>query len=888
LAKNDMAMKGLLDFLDPDDCELESSAENRIFLSPADSLMTKEKADAFHIVSGSVRIFVTWTYEDGCNGRRVFLGILPEGKTIPALAFKDEDESGQSREWHFLLETLDGAEILWHKGMATKVAQINFLQDIAEATDEHKGHTANVVEIYQREGQDFGRAMVEYYEWVAARDYVFIMNGEKGIVSAKNDAYDIIANVFNEGIVIGAGHPIYRAVAYACHKSGIPIKDIKKLSEYCGEDITVPNIAEASQFICRSVVLKSDWYKNDCGTLVADWNGKTVACIPGRYGHYKIFDGEEREAYPLTKEIAQEISLDAYAISRALPHRELRKKDLIDYSFKSIRRADIMLVCALALAGALVGVLIPTLNQKIYDEYIPLGDLNQLVQICTVIASFMVGSLFFDIVKNLAEFRISSHVGYDLQGAVYHRVFMMPERFFRSYDSADLGQRLEYISQFSNKYISAFLVSGVSLVTGLLYLYKMFKYSAKMSWIALLMLLIYGLIMAAISLRAMRFDASIEQRKGESSGKLYQFITGIEKVRMAGAEERAVNEYIMPFRDQQNTEMRKGKVLAVETMLSGVVTSIFSMVFYLLIVKSKLQLSAGTFMAFNSAFGAFSGVALKVITEMLDVYELRPMYERFRAIIETAPEDNGEGEAVGTLSGAIQIENVHFSYDGVNEVLRGIDLKIEAGEYVGIVGTSGCGKSTLMKLLLGFEVPGRGRIRYDDKDLATLDKKSFRRKLGVVLQNGKLIAGSILENIRVTAPHASMTEVRNVVEAVGLSEDIQRMPMGLQTVLGDSSGTISGGQRQRILIARAIISNPSVLIFDEATSALDNLTQALVCENLEKMKITRIAVAHRLSTVINCDRIVVMDEGRIVESGTYESLMARKGRFYELASRQIS
>ena len=888
MTKNDSAAKGLLDFLNPDDDDLDSSAEDRIFLSSADSLITKEKADAFHIVSGSVRIFVTWTYEDGCNGRRVFLGILPEGKTIPALAFEDEDESGQPRKWHFLLETLDGAEILRHKGMATKIAQINFLQDITETIGEYKENAANVKQIYQREGQDFGRTMVEYYEWVAVRDYVFIMNGENGIVSAKNDAYDIIANVFNEGVVIGAGHPVYRAVAYACHKSGIPIKDIDKLSEYCGEDISVANIAEASRFICRNVVLKPDWYKNDCGTLIAEWNGKTVACVPGRHGRYRIFDGEAREAYSLTKEIAQEISPEAYAISRALPHRKLRKRDLIDYAVKSIRHADIILACTLALVGALVGVLIPTLNQKIYDEYIPLGDLNQLVQICIVIASFMVGSLFIDIVKNLAEFRISSHVGYDLQGAVYHRIFTMPERFFRNYDSADLGQRLEYISAFSNKYISAFLVSGVSLITGLLYLYKMFRYSAKMSLIALLMLLIYGLIMAAVSLRAMHFDASIEQRKGESSGKLYQYITGIEKVRMAGAEERVVNEYIVPFRDQQNTEMRKGKVLAVETMLSGVVTSIFSMVFYLLIVKNKLQLSAGTFMAFNSAFGAFSGVALKVIAEILDVCELRPMYERFKAIIETAPEDDGEGEAVGALSGAIQIENVHFSYDGANEVLRGIDLKIEAGEYVGIVGTSGCGKSTLIKLLLGFEVPGSGRICYDDKDLSTLDKKTFRRKLGVVLQNGKLIAGSILENIRVTAPRASMDEVESVVKAVGLAEDIQSMPMGIQTVLGDSAGTISGGQRQRILIARAIISKPAILIFDEATSALDNLTQALVCENLEKMKITRIAVAHRLSTVINCDRIVVMDKGRIVESGTYESLMAQKGWFYELASRQIS
>ena len=230
-----------------------------------------------------------------------------------------------------------------------------------------------------------------------------------------------------------------------------------------------------------------------------------------------------------------------------------------------------------------------------------------------------------------------------------------------------------------------------------------------------------------------------------------------------------------------------------------------------------------------------------------------------------------------------------FAYDknGVN-VLNGIDLAIKPGEYIGIVGSSGCGKSTLLKLLLGFEEPDQGHVLYDGVDLKSLDKRELRKKLGVVLQSGKLISGSIYENITITAPHANMDTVMKTIETVGLKNDIAQMPMGIHTVLSENSGTISGGQQQRILIARAIISDPTVLIFDEATSALDNVTQAAICENLDKMKATRIVVAHRLSTIKNCDRIIVMNGGVIQEEGTYDQLMALGGLFRQLADRQLA
>ena len=168
-----------------------------------------------------------------------------------------------------------------------------------------------------------------------------------------------------------------------------------------------------------------------------------------------------------------------------------------------------------------------------------------------------------------------------------------------------------------------------------------------------------------------------------------------------------------------------------------------------------------------------------------------------------------------------------------------------------------------------------------------LDLQELRKRFGVVLQDGELISGSIFDNITLTAPNSGVNDVDQVVEAVGLTEDIEGMPMGLHTVVSEHCGTISGGQKQRILIARAIINHPKVLIFDEATSALDNITQAQVCGTLEKMGGTRLVIAHRLSTIKNCDRILVMDHGEIVEEGNYDTLMEQQGLFYELASRQL-
>jgi ABC-type bacteriocin/lantibiotic exporter with double-glycine peptidase domain len=234
------------------------------------------------------------------------------------------------------------------------------------------------------------------------------------------------------------------------------------------------------------------------------------------------------------------------------------------------------------------------------------------------------------------------------------------------------------------------------------------------------------------------------------------------------------------------------------------------------------------------------------------------------------------------------MSHVTFRYnEKMPYLFEDLSFKIKAGEYVAFVGKSGCGKSTIMRLLLGFETPERGSIYFGKHDISRIDVRSFRKStVGVVLQNAKMISGSILDNITLGSPTATEEDAWKAAEIAGIAEDIREMPMGMHTMISEGSGGISGGQRQRLIIARTVCRDRKVLMLDEATSALDNITQKAVAESLSKLKCTRIVVAHRLSTVKHCDRIMVIDHGTIAEEGTYEELIAKNGIFAELVRRQ--
>lgn len=849
--------------------EEQSSQLTQIQLQSPHALLTENMNDAYRVVQGGVIVYLV-PVKKGSIERRKRIAELNKGDIFPSYAYRNEAFD----VWKFLVVPKSGeAELELLENGSTKPLKRNFI------------HKCGIPKL---EEEGFERCLEEFYLGQSLKDEGFIVHSEiaKKVVSGQTAATIIsIAESAEEAPVQGSN--TYRVIAQGCKAAGIEVASEARILSCCGAKMAVPDVARISNFTCREVVLEQKWYRQECGVLLGTLDDALVALYRKKGKSYVLYDGEKE--VPITAEIAEKISPKAHSIGRALPRTRLTGKDLLRFCKKSIPKKSIAALALLGLAGTLIGILLPTLNQKIYDEYIALGDFGMVIQLCVLIGSFMLGNVFFSMVKKLTEYGVSCHVNYDLQNAVYWRIFQLPESFFRSYDSGDLAQRLGQAGSSGAQVVSQITGAGFGMVFSLFYLWRMIKYSGKLTVWALIMSLVFALLSYFLETRSLRYETLQADTSGKAVAKLYQYLGGVDKIRMAGAEERAILEYLIPFTQEQKYEIQGKRITAVSEVLSDVSTYLFSMILYFVIIKKNQDISVGNFMAFNSAFGTFSSALMQLISGCMTIFRLKPIYTRLKPIFDTQPEDDEQKQIVQSLSGSIELEHVSFGYSPeAGNVLNDISLQIHPGEYVAIVGPSGCGKSTLLKLLLGFETPTQGKIRYDGKSLSGLDAHSLRRNLGVVLQDGKLIAGSIYDNITITCPNPTMKAVNEVIEAVGLKADIDQMPMGVQTVLSESGNTISGGQQQRILIARAIMNKPQVLFFDEATSALDNLTQAKVCQSLDDMHVTRVVIAHRLSTIQNCDRILVFNNGQIQEEGNFESLMAQKGLFYNMAKRQIA
>ncbi|MCK9526980.1 MAG: ATP-binding cassette domain-containing protein, partial [Limnochordia bacterium] len=561
--------------------------------------------------------------------------------------------------------------------------------------------------------------------------------------------------------------------------------------------------------------------------------------------------------------------------------------DLFLFILRSLTAMDVFFVLGISLLVSLLGMFLPFMNKQIFDSVIPSGTKGDLLPVAVLMVGATVGASLFTMARTLVLMRLRDKINIAVQNAAMARLFTLPVSFFKDYSAGEISERAMSINALSSMLTDTVLTSGLTALFSFVYIFQMASFAPVLVVPALLSILAILVFSILTGFARQRISRKQTKLSAKMSGLIFNLLGGAQKIKLAGAEKRAFAKWARQYKEVGKLIYAPPFFLRLNDAISGALFLGGALLLYY--VAGASRVSPSDYIAFNIAYGTVSGAILALSGVALTFANIRPLLEMVEPILNTAPEINESKIQITTLSGRIEVSNVTFSYsDDGPLVLNKLNLKVEPGEYLAIVGKSGCGKSTLMRLLLGFEQPNSGAIYYDGYDLKTLDMRSVRQCIGVDLQNGKLFSGDIFSNIIITSPTSTLDDAWEAAYLAGVDEDIRKMPMGMHTMISEGTGGISGGQRQRLLIARALISKPRILLFDEATSALDNITQQHVTTSLASLGCSRVVIAHRLSTVKDCDRIVVIDRGEIVEEGTYEELMAQKGLFHDFAARQIA
>ena len=650
-------------------------------------------------------------------------------------------------------------------------------------------------------------------------------------------------------------------------------------------------IAQASALRTRAVTLESGWWRRDAGPLLGSLaaDGRPVALVPRRPGRYDMVDPQAGTRARVDASVAATLAQRAHAFYRPLPARPLAGVDLLRFALRDGRR-DLARLLVLGIAVSLLSLVPPIVAGVLFEDVVPARDEGRLAGLTLLLVAVALSATAFTVVQGIAWLRVEGLVSTSLLAAIWDRLLSLPVPFFRGYTSGDLTTRalgVDAIRDTLSRAMTTIVLSGfVAVANGVL----MVAFDPLLGLVAVVVTLAAVVIIVLIGRSTLPHQRRLQETRGYEYGTAVQLFGGIAKLRVARAEVRAFAVWGHWFARMKEAFYRAQRRYIVMTAFSAAWPLVGTALIFLAAAGLPGDaISAGAFLAFNTAFAQVVAAILRLGTAVVSVVGAIPVWERTRPIFAAVPEAERTNVDPGRLRGAIDLTEVSFRYgDDGPLVLDEVTLRAAPGEFVALVGPSGSGKSTLLRLLLGFEQPVTGTVEYDGKDLGHLDVRAVRQQMGVVVQNARLLPGSIFQNIIGSSTLLTLDDAWEAARIAGLEADIRAMPMGMQTFIAEGGSAFSGGQRQRILIARAVAAKPHILLFDEATSALDNRTQASVTASLERLRATRIVIAHRLSTIRAADQILVLDGGRVVQRGTYAELAGQEGPFAELASRQLA
>lgn len=637
----------------------------------------------------------------------------------------------------------------------------------------------------------------------------------------------------------------------------------------------------------RTVKLEDGWYHDAIGAMlgVLRDSGRVVALIPTGLSGYSYIDCETGKRKRINRKNSRLFEEEAIAFYKPFPLKKLSLPSLAAYIVRTLSVSDFVMIAMATLALSLIGMISPMISKLLFDRVLNSGSIRLLLSIAFFSVCVSVSTLLITAVKNMITSRIETKLSISVDAATMMRIMSLPADFFKKYSSGELSSRASQVGVLCKMLASTVLSTGLTSVFSLIYISQIFVYAPDLVVPALIIILVTVVFSLTSSVVQMKLSTRQMELSGKESGMTYALISGIQKIKLAGAEKRAFARWGNLYAENAKVTYDPPTFIKLNSVISLAISLVGTIVMYSMAVRSGV--SVADYYAFNTAYAMVSGAFMALAGIALSAAQIKPILNMVKPFFDAVPEVSGGKQVLTRLSGGIELNNVSFRYsENMPLIIDNLSLKIRPGQYVAIVGKTGCGKSTLMRLLLGFEHPQKGAVYYDGKDLERIDLRSLRRRIGVVMQNGKLFLGDIYSNIVISAPWLSQKDAWEAAELAGIADDIRKMPMGMNTVISEGSGGISGGQRQRLMIARAIAPKPKILMLDEATSALDNLTQKKISESLDSLKCTRLVIAHRLSTIKQCDRIIVLDHGKIIEDGKYDELIEKNGFFAELVARQ--
>lgn len=889
-----------------------SSTLSLTMLSHGQSIVTEAVPDAAHLAAG----VTAWFEALGQAGRA--LGdttreptCVIEGGSRCAVGPGDTFAAAEDAVWcRWIAETTPAPEFVFH-GVALRPGSAGLLLPVTQnlaLTASEAGQVEGVTNLDMLDAQGWAKdaaaasyALVEVLAALAAQREAArrAWRGQRwtamhgSFKRSMGDFARLLDGSFTRGRpginalppIICAALPIASALLqkpvpeFAAAPDEAPMDALTRFGAVCGLRV-------------RRVRLEAGWISSLSGPMIVFLGNEgkeahPVALMPGRWGHYDVVrplePGAPAQRERLTQGVASQAAPIAYVLQPTLGPGKLSYREILLFGLR-LARWNLAELAAWSLLISLMGLLPPLAFSAMVGTIIPNHDMELLQALILAMLGAVATTVALQFASAITHLRMDGRLGALLHGAMVDRALRLPAARHRASTPVILATQLETVEKFRRAITDFCIKAGVVGVSALASVALLVAYAPAAGLIAA------GCVVALVAAVALigwrQFHAIYEGERMDVIvlAFVYELIRLVPTLRVFGAERLAFVQWTQNFLAFQSRLLRSGRINSNAAVLEAaweLPTLAIGFTALALTARNGLGMAAGV--AFVVALGKLIAAGRELAHVVLGAAKMMPTAKLARSFIEYPLEQSGAALPVPDMRGRIELVRVDFNYAEA-PVLKDVSMTIEHGQFIGIVGPSGSGKSTVLRLILGLDQPASGRVLLDGQDLSRLDSRLVRRRIGTVMQTSALFPGSIFENIR-GATEITMDEAWHFAALADIQAEIEALPMKMHTKVGEHS-SLSSGQVQRLLLARALAPRPRILVLDEATSALDSASQKRISAAVAALTPTRVMVAHRFATLRDCDRIFVMDQGMIVDTGNFAELAAREGLFRQLMLRQ--